>query len=275
MSSPTSFTSPDLKKGSPPLSWKDFKRPRLRRFSPPSDLQLQEYLGGGEDGFVFKTQADEQTLMAVKIFYHNRQPEPIYGIGRYWAFERECINCALLDMIGASMRRAKITGNPIHLRPSPTKHKHAIRNLFAFSDEGFAKSPPPEHFMPFEPSVEINHCYGWTELSGRDINAALKRARVHQDIDDDQTYFAIVYSFVPKAKLEAETIISQLEFFHITGFYNVSFNFTNWLGAGVLVDFCDIVHPFAHELEWSEHWYAKNPSMLHAAVRYQAQEGIS
>ncbi|KAI8673168.1 hypothetical protein NCS56_00782200 [Fusarium sp. Ph1] len=222
MSSPTPFTSPDLKNGGPLLSWKDFKRPRLRRFSPPSNFQLQEYLGGGEDGFVFKTQADEQTLMAVKIFYHNRQPEPIYGIGRYWAFERECINCALLDMIGASLRQAKTTGSPIHLRPNPTKYKHAIRNLFAFSDEG------------------ARH------------NAALKRAWVHQDIDDNQPYFAIVYSFVPEAKLEAETIISQLEFFHITGFYNVSFNFTNWF----------------------EHWYAKNPSMLHAAVRYQAQEGI-
>ncbi|KAH7265819.1 hypothetical protein B0J15DRAFT_579717 [Fusarium solani] len=226
MLSPTPFTSPDLKNGDPLLSWKDFKRPRLRRFSPPSNFQL------------------------------------------------ECINCALLDMIGASLRRAKTTANPIRLRPNPTKHKHAIRNLFAFSDEGYAKSPPPEHFVPFEPSVEINRCIGWTELSGRDINAALRRAWVHQDIDDNQTYFAIVYSFVPKAKLKAETIISQLEFFHITGFYNVSSDFTNWLGAGVLVDFCDIVHPFAQELEWSEHWYAKNPSMLHAAVRYQAQEGI-
>ncbi|RSL68635.1 hypothetical protein CEP54_002625 [Fusarium duplospermum] len=156
-------------------------------------------------------------------------------------------------MIDARLRCTKTTGKPIYLRPNPTKHRHAIRNLFAFSDKGYAKSPPPEHFVPFEPSIEMNLCFGWTELSGRAIEAALKQAWVHQDIDNDQTYFAIVYSFVPKAKLEAETIIPQLEFFRITGFYNVSFNFTNWLGAGILVDFCDIVHPFAHELEWGEY----------------------
>ncbi|KAM6529107.1 hypothetical protein FALCPG4_010055 [Fusarium falciforme] len=223
--------------------------------------------------FNYKNTSVEER-MASKIFYHNRQPEPIYGIGRYWAFERECINCALLDMIGASLRRAKTTGNPIYLLPNPTKHKHAIRNLFAFSDEGYAKSPSPEHFVPFEPSVEINHCFGWTELSGRDINAALKRAWAHQDIDDNQTYFAIVYPFVPNHNWRPKPSFRNSNSSTLPGSTMLrSTSPIGWEQVYLSTSVISSTH-LPHELKWSEHWYAKNPSMLHAAVRYQAQEGI-
>ncbi|KPM34267.1 hypothetical protein AK830_g12308 [Neonectria ditissima] len=223
------------------------------RFLKPSDFRLREYLGQGEDGFVFKAQIDGQNPVAVKIFLHNRKPEPIYGVGRYWAFERECLNCALLEMIDASLHRARTTKRPIYLFPKPKTRMQALRNLFAFSDEAGEKGSPPDHFEPFAPDVRVNDCFGWTELSGSTINAALSKARVPMDIDNGERYFAIVYAFVPKGRLEGGAILSQLDFFHIAGFYSVPFNLTNWLGTGVLVDFSDIVSPFADRYDWDEH----------------------
>jgi hypothetical protein len=52
-------------------------------------------------------------------FHFAGRPPPIYGATRYWAFERECINRALLDMITASLRRAAAAARQIHVRPAP------------------------------------------------------------------------------------------------------------------------------------------------------------
>lgn len=66
MASTLPFISQSLKTGDPPLSWTDFKKPKLRKFAGPTDFQLQEYLGGGEDGSVFKAFIQHQPV-AVKI----------------------------------------------------------------------------------------------------------------------------------------------------------------------------------------------------------------
>lgn len=42
-----------------------------------------------------------------------------------------------------------------------------------------------------------------------------------------------------------DNILTQLDFFHVIGFMNVAINENNWLGDGVLVNFSDLVHPFA------------------------------
>jgi hypothetical protein len=178
-------------------------------------------------------------------------------------------------MIDASLRRAARAERAIYVFPKPTTKAEALRNLRAFSDEGNLQGgPPPQHYQPFTPNVQINRCLGWTELTGRSIVQALRRARTIQDIQDDETYFSIVYGFVPKDKLEADTILSQLDFFHITGFHNVPFNPNNWLGRGVLVDFSDIVSPFAHPLEWEKHSYAFEQEWYHAGIRRLERKGL-
>lgn len=178
-------------------------------------------------------------------------------------------------MIDAGLRRAAITKRAIYVFSRPTTKAEALRNLRAFSDEGNLQcDPPPQYSQCIPPNVQINRCLGWTELTGRSILRALNRARILKDIKSDETYFSIVYDFVPKGKLEADTILSQLDFFHIAGFYNVPFNLTNWLGRGVLVDFSDIVSPFAHDLDWDEQSYALNQEMYHAKVRSLERKGL-
>lgn len=67
MSSTIPFISRQAKVGDAPLHWAAFENPKLRRFPGSSDFQLEDYLGGGEDGFVFKAHIEEQGPVAVKI----------------------------------------------------------------------------------------------------------------------------------------------------------------------------------------------------------------
>ncbi|KAM5347284.1 hypothetical protein ACJ41O_010289 [Fusarium nematophilum] len=272
MTAPFPFTSLDPKPEDPTLSWKNFQKPKLWRFPKP-EVQLQEYVGGGEDGLVFKSQMDGQDV-AIKVFRHNRQPDPVLGARLYFPFERECLNCALLDLIGTSIQRAVTAGKAVYLRSKPKTRKQALRNLFAFTDEGAEQSSQSPNREPFTfDERRINRCFGWTRVSGLDVNQALWRAGVLMDISDDVTYYAIVYEFVPKARLDADKILVQHDFFHLAGFYSVTFNPTNWLADGVLVDFSDLVSPFVDEGWWRERSYGENLWVYPASVRSLAKKG--
>ena len=197
------------------------------------------------------------------------------GIERYWAFQRECVNCALLEMIDVSLRHGLETNRPIYLLPRPTTKDQALRNLRAFSDEGkMNELERPSFFEPYVPSIRVNTCLGWTVVKGSSINRALERAKILEDVDNNHIYFAIVYHFVPKAELNADAILSQSDHFHITGFCNMPFNKANWLGDGVLVDFSDIVSPFADEREWDKQRYAMHKKWYHGAVRGLAEKRL-
>ncbi len=93
------------------------------------------------------------------------------------------------------------------------------------------------------------------------------------DFKHDETYFCIVYAFVPLAMVKVDVVTSQLEFFHTVGFFNDLFYPSNWRGEGVLVDFCDIVSPWAHRLEWREKEYAGQQEHYHAIVERSEQSG--
>lgn len=101
----------------------------------------------------------------------------------------------------------------------------------------------------------------------------MTEAGIFGDIKNEETYFCIIYAFVPKGNIDIDVIVSQLDFFHIVGFYNVPFNPTNWRGEGVLVDFSDIVSPFAHELHWGRNSYAMSQAMHPAIVHGHARKG--
>ncbi|EWY79263.1 hypothetical protein FOYG_17559 [Fusarium oxysporum NRRL 32931] len=260
-----SFISQDPKEGDPAITWDAFERPKLRKFY--GDIVLDRYIGGGMDGIVIKARDKHRgRSVAVKVFYFNNQPPPIdarpalsisnhmdsqnplrkkqcqaqhyKGAPRYWAFQRECINIALLEKIDASLRLAEKSGREILLNLEPTTAREAYRNLKSFSTESCDREPEADKLKPFRPNVRINPCYGWTQLSRAAINARFQEPSAFQD---EEQYFAIVYDFVLEGQLEAKNVINQLNYFHITGFLNVQLNLENWLSTGVLVDFSDIV----------------------------------
>jgi hypothetical protein len=177
----------------------------------------------------------------------------------YWAFERECINRALLDMTAASLRQATEAGRRVYLLPTPETLSDARTNLRAFCEEA-ATRPQPKGFIPFNSNTQPVGCLGWTELKGSKINRAFSRRRVtdRQYMVDDMMYPAIVYQFVAEEGVpDIDNVVSQTDYFHLLGFMNVPFNGRNWLGKGVLVDFSDIVpHHLAYEW-WRPAVYAR------------------
>ncbi|KAF4490456.1 kinase-like domain [Fusarium agapanthi] len=168
------------------------------------------------------------------------------GAPRYWPFERECTNMALLEKIDASLRLARESERDILLNSKPTTLKEAYQNLMSFSTAAFDQTPGAGKLKPFKPKTRINPCHGWTQLSGTTIVAHTQETKAFHN---EEQYFAIVYDFVPEGQLEAKNIIDQLNFFHIVGFLNVHLKLENWLSTGVLVDFSDIV-PIHTGLEW-------------------------
>ncbi|KAF4500260.1 kinase-like domain [Fusarium agapanthi] len=238
------YISQDAKDGDPPISWENSQRPKLRKFN--GDIVLGEYIiGRGMDGIVIEAWNKHRNhRLAIKVFYSNNQPPPIgakpaftmsnpmdpqnplrskqcqvqhyKGAPRYWAFERKCINMALLEKIDASLRLARESGRIILLNPKPTTSQETFQNLRSFSAEACDKKSE----------------------AGTTIIAHTQEPKAFHD---DKQYFAIVYDFVPEGQLEAKNIIDQLNFFHIVGFLNVQLKLENWLSTGVLVDFSDIV----------------------------------
>ncbi|KAI1499395.1 hypothetical protein F5X99DRAFT_430776 [Biscogniauxia marginata] len=249
------FISHEPKEGEPSCHWKNFEEPRLRRFpKSPATFNWKEHLGTGVDGIVLKAQTGAGNLVAVKIFFDNTQPEAPPGAYRYWAFERECRNCAILEMITTSLRQASVSGKRHYIHPCPTTKKHAIRNLKAFSTEGIG-CPPPPHYKSFSPHIQINTCLGWMVINGHQVRSALKALGVVPYLKTDESYFAIVYSFVPKGDLDEDIIQSHLDFFYLAGFECVPLKEDNWRGSGILVDFSDLVSP--HAPEWDRFKYGR------------------
>lgn len=270
------FTSPEPLSGDPSLLWEDFREPRLRRFPEPIEhLSLGRYLGCGIDGVVLKARVRGRTdPLAVKIvrrrlcpfplsnlnciqFHFGDRPPPVYGATSYWAFERECINRALLDMITASLRQAALAGRQIYVRPRPAKLSHARDNLRAFCQQAVTR-PQPQGFIPIESDPQLVGCLGWTEFKGSKINEHFRKARVPQEAKvDDESYVAIVYQFVEEDTPDLDRIDSQVDFFHLAGFMIDRFNPNNWLGKGVLVDFSDVIPHHTGHRWWRPAYYAQ------------------
>ncbi len=274
------FLSDEQNDGDPACRWTDFKSPKLRKFPPPlSSLLWREYLGKGEDGIVLRALCDENQV-AVKFvrhqslarylhgsdaakFHHSRPPRSVDGMRRSWPLRQECYNGALLQMITASLRRAADSGRPIHVLRDPTTRRDATKNLRAFSVDN-ADEPDGPDWVPFTLDTQVNKCLGWIEVGKDDILRALRRATRKGEggqrraevfdavasLEKDQSFFALIYTFVPQGMLDTRSIQSQLDFFHMAGFLVLMFKKDNWRGQGVLVDFSDIVP--LHETAWAE-----------------------
>ncbi|PNP49206.1 hypothetical protein THARTR1_10008 [Trichoderma harzianum] len=113
----------------PDSSWASFRRPLLRA-CPLSQQQIiwHDKLGYGVDGTVWKVEINGR-FYALKVFWDNKAPDGM----RYWGFQRECQNAALLQMIRSTVETPT---EPIYLKGESKSWKDAARNLYAFSTEG-------------------------------------------------------------------------------------------------------------------------------------------
>lgn len=160
-------------------------------------------------------------------------------------------------MITVSLRQATLAGRQIYVRPRPAKLSHARNNLRAFCQQTVTR-PQPQGFIPMESDPQFVGCLGWTEFKGSKINKHFRKARVPQETKvDEESYAAIVYQFVEEDTPELDRIDSQVDFFHLAGFMIDRFNPTNWLGKGVLVDFCDIIPHHTGYRWWRPAYYAQ------------------
>ncbi|KAL7922244.1 hypothetical protein ACQKWADRAFT_83311 [Trichoderma austrokoningii] len=247
-----SFASNEPKKGPPSLSWKSFKHPQLRRFPGSFATSKLRHVGNGIDGIVFKTRTDGGDTVAMKIFYNATQPEDFEGLYCYWAFKRECHNGAILDMITTRLEQAAANGKPVYLNPKPSTREDAFRNLECFSAE--YSDDRPEHCEPVIFKTTVNPCHGWTIVDGLDINKRLYNSR-GSPLLEDRRYFAIIYDYASKGKLEDEAVQAQLDFFYLAGFICLPVEERNWRGAGTLVDFSDLLAP--HSRMWRSSRYGR------------------
>ncbi|KAL8282594.1 hypothetical protein RB600_005844 [Gaeumannomyces tritici] len=280
MDTALSFLSYEPKAGDAPYEWKDFDAAKLRQYpKPPSSLRFRRYIGGGIEGVVLHARAENDEEVAVKIvkgdtmypcsswgrfanhlcqYFHNKQPEPIRGTKRLFAFERECRNRAVLELVSTSLREADANDRPILLHPRPKTREDAIRNLRAFSSDygDRYRSDHPGGFEAVVPTVHINDCLGWMQLDGDQVWSLLGRLRVdHQDLTKLPWYFAMVYKFVPKGDHQKDVVRSQYNFFYLAGFVCAPYKEDNWRGSGILVDMGDLVLPMAPE--WKAFYYGR------------------
>jgi hypothetical protein len=101
-----------------------------------------------------------------------------------------------------------------------------------------------------ESFTRIRKCFGWTRVRGKDFRALNKDMEIdyyaaepgvtESYLEADQEYFAIVYEYIPPAKLELDAVQRQLDFFHHIGLHPCQDACErNWQGPGILLDFGD------------------------------------
>lgn len=219
----------------------------------------------------------------------------------HFAFERECINGALLELITTSVKQSKANGRPIYLDPNPTERFQALCNLEAFSvDEGdnydFAAFQA-QGLKVFPANKEdeaaiksINSCLGWMEFDTDEIERELEPLRrkfppIYRELTKEDIaagvldrglpegkVFCLAYRFVPdEGPLDFEYVMRQSDFFHIVGFArHNSLRGDNWRGKGVLVDMSDIIP--LHDRGWSQYRYESYPKGGAESTKYALEE---
>lgn len=158
-------------------------------------------------------------------------------------------------MMKAAIQRATECGQPIYVNPEPKIIDDAVANLEAFAGDCLVEECPARlNREPLDVNTKIIDCFGWTQLPRGDVFTALSHAskrrdqfpqegRAYADLDENESCFAIVYSFVPEEKLDADVVQRQLDFFHVAGFNLAPFRERNWRGEGILVDISDLIPP--------------------------------
>ncbi|KAK7755441.1 hypothetical protein SLS62_002669 [Diatrype stigma] len=228
--------------------------------------------------------SSELSFLSQELKFFDRAQRPDTerpGYLFHFAFERECINGALLELITASVKQAKATGRRIYLDWNATTWNDAVCNLTAFSiDKGDRydhATLEAEGLKVFPANGEdeatlksINSCLGWMELDSDEVERELGPLRwefPHYNREADEgvldrdlprgKVFCLVYRFVPEeGPMDLKYIMRQADFFHAVGFdfHGSEFKGNNWRGKGVLVDMSDIVS--MNDRAWDDDAYA-------------------
>ena len=192
------------------------------------------------------------SMLTSPEFWHTKRPRPQplpNGTGSRaveWAFEDECRTVALIEKIKYVMENVQDSSQPIAIKNGPSTAVDAVKNLYAFSDEGRRSSPkttiPHNSIQPvrFPP---LPACYGWTIV--RQDELPLLHPPVYEEVDERfDWHWAIIYEVVPKTAQNTEIGQSHLDFFYAMGFALEAYKPDNWHG-GRLIDFNDICSPLS------------------------------
>ncbi|KAL2220605.1 hypothetical protein M432DRAFT_528486, partial [Thermoascus aurantiacus ATCC 26904] len=156
---------------------------------------------------------------------------------RYRAFQKECQNAVLIDLISSAIRQSD---EPIYLDPRPATREDARQNLRAFSTEGRRENRfqnvPDAATIPIS-SLPENKCLGWMTVKGNMMRRAIRhlgptlcshgfqsRAR----FDPRLEYYAIVYTYIPPDEFALSVAQSQLDFYYLDGFSLAGWKLENW-----------------------------------------------
>ncbi|KAI1504588.1 hypothetical protein F5X99DRAFT_19540 [Biscogniauxia marginata] len=240
----------NLLEGPPATTWNDLKHARLRRFPGcATDIKWLEYLGHGEEGIVFKASIrDDETPVAIKVFWHTRRPKPHILPGGTpihftWPFKRESRTVALIQKIQWAM--SEVEQDPkqtVAIKYRPRTRRHAQAMIKAFSEEERyvprTSTPNSNGLAPFPP---FPTCHGWLKLE----KSQLPRLHppVRKKTDDIGWHWAIVYEYVASTTQDPSIAQTFFDFFYAIGFGLEPFRADNWRG-GRLVDMNDIRSPF-------------------------------
>ena len=168
-------------------------------------------------------------------------------IDRHWSFEAESRKAAVLEKLKWAAADTD-TEHPILVKKEPRTPMDALKNLYAFSNEGRhsprasrpGRTPPP-------PFPSLPECYGWIRVKRADIPEVqpAPEATVDEHLD---WHWGIVYEFVPGAKQDLVVGQAHLDFFHAVGISMHFYKCDNWHG-GRLVDMSDLYTVFC----WNWH----------------------
>lgn len=265
-----------------------FERPRLRKC--PHDLSTVDWekavpLGGGLDGYVWKVYFGTNGPFALKVvswlchlcarvtlalaypayrtfqFYDTEPPDLMH----YYAFQRECQNAALVQLLVTAVQQATATG-PIIIKSSPSSNHDARANLLAFSDEQrqirqSQQTTLNDRDMIISTVPPMTQCYGWLKVDGQAFRKmphsvrppTTKVDKLIRGFSTDKSYFGIVYEYVAGAQNDQDLVEEVDLFFYRAGFgYTLSPDRRNWCGSR-LVDHSEYVHP--QGFGWSSHLY--------------------
>ncbi|KAM7191180.1 hypothetical protein V8F33_009051 [Rhypophila sp. PSN 637] len=213
--------------GDAPRAWENFRQPKLWPCPFAEGFEWEALLGAGVDGFVSQVTMLGRSY-ALKVFWNTVPPlEP----ERYWAFQRECQNAALFEMITSAVHAASDQNDAVYLHPTPSTQDDAIQNLRAFSDEGRQdgqfRNLPEAVQVTAKTMPRLRRCYGWTTVNPTDITRAITRGlprRLHaSDVlrtispgTGDRN--AIVYEYIPDHKTGQPATQEAMDFLWRAGF---------------------------------------------------------
>ncbi|KAM7191161.1 hypothetical protein V8F33_009032 [Rhypophila sp. PSN 637] len=239
--------------GDAPRAWENFRQPKLWPCPFAEGFEWEALLGAGVDGFVSQVTMLGRSY-ALKVFWNTVPPlEP----ERYWAFQRECQNAALFEMITSAVHAASNQDDAVYLHPRPSTRDGAIRNLQAFSDEGRQnsrfRSLPEAVQVTAKTMPHLRRCYGWTTVSPADITNAIKRGLPRTLHTSDMLCTispgtgdrnAIVYEYIPEHKSDPAVAQQEIDFLWRAGFqFTYPARLEDWRD-GVLLDLSAIRYPW-------------------------------